>query len=123
MKQFLLIGLFFFAVSLSANAQEFAPVSDGDEVAMISSDPVPTPASVSTYPNPVVDKLHVEIDYNTFNPNKWQLYDMLGNVVLEGDILQNERFRIDLSQEENQIYFLQVFDASGHKITKRIIKK
>lgn len=80
--------------------------------------------AVSTYPNPVVKDLHILISNADFTPTKVQLYDLLGNLVLEQLIFEPEQeIKLDLSEYPSEVYLLQVYDSNGNRITKRIIKK
>lgn len=79
--------------------------------------------AIATYPNPVVGFLHIDIVNPDFEPTKFQLFDLLGNMVLEQEIYDLTEIKIDLSERPSEIYLLKVYDSFGNRITKRVIKK
>ena len=121
MRNCILALSFFVAVSVSA--QGHGPFSGDSPIPGIQVDGDPELA-VSTYPNPVINNLFVEIDLAVFEPERWQLYDLLGNIVLEGQVEDpQEGLKINLSEQDSEIYLLRIYGVNGHLVTKRIVKK
>jgi hypothetical protein len=80
--------------------------------------------AITTFPNPVVNELHISVSSPDFRVTNIQLFDLLGNVVYEEEILvPTEAIKIDLSEKESEVYLLQIYDDAGNRVTKRIIKK
>jgi hypothetical protein len=112
--------LMFVLVSMQLFAQN-SPAVDavGGEADVISFQD-----AITTFPNPVVKELHISVSNSNFNVTNVQLFDLLGNVVYEEEIVvPSETIKIDLSEKESEVYLLMVYDDTGGRVTKRIIKK
>ncbi|MCB9235716.1 MAG: T9SS type A sorting domain-containing protein [Bacteroidia bacterium] len=77
-------------------------------------------SEVKVYPNPAQDKVQVELD--DFHEIKWGLRDLSGKLLRSGK-LHSQKTEIDLSGLNQGIYFLQFQSESGHKITRKLIKR
>jgi hypothetical protein len=69
-------------------------------------------ALVKTYPNPVLDKLNIEINSVIIKPYKVTLTDMQGRTINEMSI-DNSRSILDMQWEAKGMYFIQVYDPEG----------
>jgi hypothetical protein len=73
----------------------------------------------SIYPNPVVDKLHIE-SKNIFEIKAVKIYTILGELVFSHKY-KKEKNLIDLSSLNNGIYFMKIETKDGY-LNKKIIK-
>ncbi len=77
--------------------------------------------TVLIYPNPASKYLHVLCMQSTHTPIFAQLYDVLGNTVLQYSTAQNS-FTIDVSNLLTGLYVLKLYDGYGKNIsTEKII--
>ena len=117
MKQIILFIALFFSVSAFAQTEQVTTAAATDNPFVSLND------AVSTFPNPVIKDLNISVESSDFKLVKWQLMDILGNVVMEQDVYELQRVKIDMSGQNSEIYLLQLYDANGNKVTKRIIKR
>lgn len=75
--------------------------------------------SVSVYPNPVKDLLHVEVPSATAETSLLSLYNSFGEVILKDQCVIPDQ-AIDLSRLINGVYFLEIKSASVPKYMKVI---
>lgn len=73
--------------------------------------------SISLYPNPVVDELHVK---NLSGSATIQLYSLSGNLVKTAKVISGES--VDLQSIPSGIYMVKVVTESGQVITSKIKK-
>ena len=73
---------------------------------------------IKLYPNPVKDYLNISSNNLLFN--KYVLYNVLGQKVISGEVLNN---RIDLSSIKSGVYFIKMNTEVGDAITQKIVKK
>lgn len=76
---------------------------------------------IEIYPNP--SKGIFNFSFGNLNPNKIEVYDISGKLILQKNKLevQNNQTNIDLSATSNGIYFVKI-TTDTNTITKRIIK-
>ncbi len=67
---------------------------------------------VKTYPNPVKDKLNIEINATVTKPYKAILLDVQGKLINESQ-LTVQQSTVDMEWQSAGIYFIQVFDPEG----------
>ncbi len=67
---------------------------------------------VKTYPNPVIDQLHIEIKGVISKPYKAVVLDMQGKTISETEIKENDS-EINMEWEAAGMYMIQVFDPEG----------
>jgi hypothetical protein len=72
---------------------------------------------VKIYPNPVQNKLHIDISGNA---GMFEAYDITGKTVLQKEILDNNT-TIDVSGLVNGIYFARVW-SNNQLFTEKIVK-
>ncbi|MCB0490478.1 MAG: T9SS type A sorting domain-containing protein [Cyclobacteriaceae bacterium] len=81
--------------------------------------------SISTYPNPVTDLLHVTAANNI--PKNPRILDLTGRPIGEVEIRKTASGRLagtyDFSDKSEGVYILQVVDENGSVYSKRIVKK
>lgn len=77
-----------------------------------------TPFAVSVYPNPVIDKVHIEAAEIISNVS---IFNSLGQLVAESS-LENNNQSIDLSHLTSGIYYAKV-EIGSTKQTVKIVKK
>ncbi len=76
---------------------------------------------VKIYPNPVVDKVNVEFLSDKFINQKYEIINVLGGVVNIGTV-KTKSLKIDLSEFDKGIYFLQV-KADETTVVKKLVVK
>ena len=64
--------------------------------------------SMNIYPNPATDKVYINI--NEIQSTKMQLYNMVGECVLQRD-LNNKMNEIDISTLSKGIYIIEISNA------------
>lgn len=76
---------------------------------------------VAIYPNPSNGIFN--IGFGNLNPNKIEVYDISGKLILQKNSLEltNNQTNIDLSNTSNGVYFVKI-STENNTITKRIIK-
>lgn len=80
--------------------------------------------NLSLYPNPVKDKLAIELKLNTAQKVSLSLTDVLGKEVKTSSLGSGSQFNssVDLGDLKNGVYFLQVQVGDG-RLTKRLVKE
>jgi hypothetical protein len=73
--------------------------------------------SISIYPNPVTDMLHIQLPENN---NRIMMYDIIGNKVHDQHI--DSDYQLDMSNFKTGIYFLKAENAKGI-MNAKVIKK
>jgi uncharacterized repeat protein (TIGR02543 family) len=77
-----------------------------------------TDNSINIYPNPVVDKLTVELDDQSLQ-YQVRIYSLKGDLKYN-EFGKNSQFEIDMSNYSTGVYFIQVISPKGTKTTKII---
>lgn len=72
--------------------------------------------SLSIYPNPVKDILHIQARVDIA---KVELYNVAGQLIFE----QSESDNINISSLSNGFYIVKIMDTNGHFETKKILKQ
>jgi hypothetical protein len=79
--------------------------------------------NIRIYPNPVSDILNIEILSN-FENRKLRLVNLLGEDVLsDGQIMKDQRLKIDVGELQNGIYFLRVFENGRLVGVEKVVKE
>jgi len=74
------------------------------------------------FPNPTSGRLNIYIDENVETNTKLEIFNMMGNMVLQNCFYGNNQFEIDLTALPNGIYLLKItFDKNSSTI--RVIKQ
>lgn len=73
------------------------------------------------YPNPVQDKVTLDLGNYTFAKAQYQLYDLSGKIIANGTI-QNKREQLVLNEILQGIYILRV-QVDGASFTQKLIKE
>ncbi len=76
---------------------------------------------IDFYPNPVNDKLNVNLR-NLNEDADYELFNTLGQQVFKGSLQANTLNTLDMSQQQSGIYFIKLSTASK-SITRKIVKK
>ncbi len=91
-------------------------VSIVKNVVVLSTDKfIVTDTQFNIYPNPAHDNIYVSTDILKYN-----IRDLLGKIVVQGS---NKNNILNVSFLNPGIYFLEMEDTRGKKVTKKIIKK
>jgi hypothetical protein len=69
------------------------------------------------FPNPTTNTINLNIEPNYYNGN-WQLTDLTGQILLKGEISNNENFQIDISNLPTATYFLRISNGKEFKVEK-----
>jgi hypothetical protein len=77
----------------------------------------PVDEDLILYPNPTTNTVNINIDSKYFNGN-WQLTDLTGQILLIGEISNNENFQLDISNLPAQTYFLRISNGKEFKVEK-----
>ena len=77
-------------------------------------------SKLSIYPNPANQELVVEIRGSNKEPLRFQLFNLQGQMVRNGDRFWQE-VRIPLYDLSSGVYFLKVIDSTGKSTTQRIM--
>ncbi|MBX7225936.1 MAG: T9SS type A sorting domain-containing protein [Chitinophagales bacterium] len=76
-------------------------------------------SSIKIYPNPTHSKSKVVID--DAESTAWILYDLNGKILMNGKIINQPTFEIDMSNLPTNVYFLTII-SKNKKITTKIIR-
>ncbi len=75
-------------------------------------------AQVQLYPNPATETLFLQADKNL----SWQAYDEQGRLMISGRYLQGTTTRIECGHWSAGVYWIQLEDAQGAKLSKAITR-
>ncbi|APY07067.1 hypothetical protein BWZ20_01555 [Winogradskyella sp. J14-2] len=76
--------------------------------------------NISFYPNPVNDNLNITVKQTTENL-KYEVFNMMGQVVSKGDLAPNNTSVIDMTSYQSGVYFVKLSTATS-AFTKKIMK-
>lgn len=76
--------------------------------------------SVSIYPNPVTDHIHI-LSPEGMKMTRFQLQNVNGEVLVQKEIIPTDQFRWEGLQLSNGVYFLQVFGTEGEMQVSKIL--
>jgi hypothetical protein len=76
--------------------------------------------SVKLYPNPATNV--VNLDLNTIDSGKYEIYNVLGSQVAKGEISGNS-LQIDISAYTSGSYFVKIYGANGKSATQQFVKQ
>ena len=76
---------------------------------------------VSVYPNPIVNKLNIEIVDNSFLNSQFYIVGLDGNQLLSGKLVNNQT-ELNLEKLNSGVYFI-VIDNNNNKYYQKVIKK
>lgn len=68
--------------------------------------------NISVYPNPMIDYVTVSLD-ESVTAFSWKIIDMRGITLSQGEVLNTNATRLDISSLSNGIYFLKIVDQAG----------
>jgi hypothetical protein len=74
------------------------------------------------YPNPSTGKFYLETKNLCSDPIELQVMDLTGRIVFERQSFISEKFEIDLSGQQNGMYFLRIKTEEENYILKSAIK-
>lgn len=82
-----------------------------------------TKNNFEVYPNPVSNELN--IDLNSFSENglSAKIYNTLGSLVETKNTISIEKNKVDVSQLNNGIYFIEINNKENERVIKRFIKQ
>lgn len=77
--------------------------------------------SVKAYPNPTIDRLHLSMDIDNYKNPRYQLQNLQGSLIKEGNVLK-ETTALEMSSLPAAVYLLAVYN--NNKLIKlfKIIK-
>lgn len=67
---------------------------------------------VSTFPNPVIDKLYIQVNKDIFKPYKAKLIDVNGKELVEMELYE-KKSEMDMQWQVAGMYVIQVYDPEG----------
>jgi hypothetical protein len=80
------------------------------------------PIEATIYPNP--NKGILNIESATKNISSVQVYDIMGQLILENNIVNdNSKVSIDISNNKNGLYIIKINSVEGNSIIKKILKQ
>lgn len=116
------VGQIDYVFSNSSNGSVSQGVQQAFEIFTLEADSFPTiTLQAVVYPNPTVNNLTLKIDNYPTENLSIQLYDVLGKVVFQQKIMQNET-SIMMEKLQATNYFLTVSDNDKAIKTFKIIK-
>ncbi len=74
--------------------------------------------SISIYPNP--SKNIFNIDLNSINEFKFEVFDITGKVVIDKNKISNNTYQLDMSQFSSGMYFIDI-TTNDIEVTKKLI--
>lgn len=79
---------------------------------------------ISVQPNPAKDKITVQFDCR-YNEEKYhyRIYNSVGEVLINGDLICNVTNEIDLSEFQNSVFILCINSSHNHTRTFKVIKQ
>jgi hypothetical protein len=77
--------------------------------------------SISIYPNPTQNNINVKFE-ETISNASYRLIDVAGREVVTSTLNGVSSLNLDLSNQNNGVYFLMI-NIEGEVITKKIIKQ
>lgn len=75
--------------------------------------------NLKLYPNPVSNELNIENGENL----KIKIYTVLGNIVLNEDSNIDSNRKVNVSNLNSGIYFLELIDKDNNRLVKRFVKE
>jgi len=81
-----------------------------------------TLSEISIYPNPASDKISINTANIISGISKFQIFNLLGEVIYSVSKESSKTTSIDISQLENGLYFIKV-ENNGSFVSKKFIKK
>lgn len=81
-------------------------------------------SKINIYPNPVVDRLTISLNYSSFTDIELKLFNSIGNIVYNTEFKDKKQVLkvLDVESYSRGIYFLEI-SADGKKTIKKIIIK
>ena len=75
------------------------------------------------YPNPVSNELKIDLNSYSENGLSAKIYNTLGSLVETKNTISIENNKVDVSQLNNGIYFIEINNAENERVVKRFIKQ
>lgn len=109
--------------SYGQNLGESVVFADEDLLAQV--DPVDVKNKIEVYPNPSIDFIIVHIQNSDLENATFKLHSIIGNTVdIEAEIINKDKFKIDLKQYPSGYYFLIIEDQdAAYKEAYKFLKK
>ncbi|HTL83011.1 MAG TPA: T9SS type A sorting domain-containing protein [Bacteroidia bacterium] len=82
--------------------------------------PILSENDINVYPNPSADKFVLELNKNLGRETEILVYDLLGNVIYDSELLSNNA-ELDLSGQNSGFYFLKVKASDGSFVTRKLL--
>jgi hypothetical protein len=89
---------------------------------IVSVDHISMGAKYRFYPNPVKDKLTIELKNALPQKALIQVYDCVGKLIIQ-KIIQDSEFMLDLNDLSSGIYWIKLLDGNDSTVIKKIIKQ
>jgi hypothetical protein len=77
----------------------------------------PQNSEIVIYPNPTNNAINLNIEPKYFNGN-WEISNLTGQILLKGEISNNENFQLDISNLPPATYFLRISNGEEIKVEK-----
>jgi hypothetical protein len=75
---------------------------------------------IKIYPNPTQNYVRVKVDIQTENPIQYEILDIFGRRLLDGNINSEKAVNLDISELEKGIYYFRFFDRTRMS-TKKVM--
>lgn len=80
------------------------------------------PAEISIYPNPVDDKLIIDLEKNMNNNYKFTIYDICGKIKISDEIrFFNKQYSMNVGNLNTGIYFLRITDENSNVYNHKFV--
>jgi hypothetical protein len=82
-----------------------------------------TKNNFKVYPNPVSNELNIDLDSFSENDLSVKIYSSLGSLITLKHTISIENNKVDVSQLNNGIYFIEIGNKENERVVKRFIKQ
>ncbi|MFW5700875.1 MAG: T9SS type A sorting domain-containing protein [Cyclobacteriaceae bacterium] len=107
----LLSFLFFISLAFSIG---FAQNNSEKESSFAEKELIEVKTTVELYPNPVADNLHIDIESENLDNVKFELYNIIGNVIkIEVEQVNNYQYKIPVRTLPSGYYLLIISDKNS----------
>jgi WD40 repeat protein len=108
-------GPLYFDDSLYVAFGSFVGYKFNWKVVGVEEEPIPNIPII--YPNPTTNTINLNIEPSYYNGH-WQLTDLTGQILLKGEISNNENFQLDISNLTPATYFLRISNGKEIRVEK-----
>jgi len=116
------VGQIVYTTNTGTNGSVSQGIQQVYEISVISGFDMDIKLSVTTYPNPVENKLILKTEAENAVDYNYQIFDMNGNLIETNKIVSNESI-IFMGNLSPAVYFLEITEGQKEIKTFKIIKK